>query len=771
MNQIPRIGRTGDDSVPFPKPGSRRRANRPNIVYWVIDDAGFGNFGPYGGLIDMPAMQRIADRGLRFTNAHVTPLCTPTRSCLLTGMNHHRNHMSSVPRFSQGFPAHDSRIPREHGFMSQMLLEEDYATLCVGKWHLTGIEDMSMAASRKNWPLGRGFERFYGFMAGQTSQFAPHLVVDNASLRRETPFPDDYHLSEDMADRSIEYINDLRGGDADKPFFLYLPFGATHAPHHAPQDWIDRFKGKFDMGWDAYREEVFARQKQLGIMDKDAPLSVRDPDVPAWDNLSAEQRRVYARYMEAFAGMAAHMDHQVGRIMDHLERLGELDNTIFLVLADNGASSEGGAIGAFNNQQFQGGIKQVTASSENIDEIGGPKSYNHYPWGWAWAGNTPFRRWKRETYRGGCAVPFVLSWPEGIRDWGATRTQFVHVIDVLPTVLDMLHMDLPETVDGYRQAPLDGISFLPHVMDADLPAARTTQYFEIMGHRSIYHDGWRAVAPWPGPSNKEAGKTWPAEITSEDLDWIEAEGWELYHVAVDPAETTNLAASEPARLDQLRTLWWHEAGRNGVLPILGRSQRPADADENLTRERRHVYYPGTAPVFIETAANVINVNYRITAQVSLSATGVSGMIFAHAGHFGGFGLMMRDGVPMFVYNFLGLEQTEVVSSEALGPGDHQIEFEFRKTGEPDFSQGLGAPGRGALRVDGRLVAQADLVRTAPVMLSFSGMQTCGYHPTEPFLDYAAPFAFEGEIDKVTVAVNDPSPMPAEVALDAAMARQ
>ncbi|QBX99928.1 arylsulfatase [Rhodophyticola sp. CCM32] len=770
MTQIPRIGRTGDESVPFPKPQKKSGARAPNIVFWLIDDAGFGNFSPYGGLVDMPVMQRLADRGVTFSNAHVTPLCTPTRSSLMTGKNHHANHMSAVPRFSQGFPAHDSQIPREHGFVSEMLLEEGYATLCVGKWHLTGIDDMSMAASRKNWPLGRGFERFYGFMAGQTSQFAPHLVLDNHSLRRDQAFPEEYHLSEDMVDRSIEYIGDLRGGDAEKPFFLYLPFGATHAPHHAPREWIDRYKGKFDDGWDAYRETVHAQQKAKGLVVDGSPLSLRDPDVPAWDSLSAEQRRVSARYMEAFAGMASHMDHQVGRLMDYLEDIGELDNTVILVLADNGASSEGGATGAFNNQQFQGGIPQDSGTDEMIDQIGGPRSYNHYPWGWAWAGNTPFRRWKRETYRGGCAVPFVLSWPDGIGDHGSIRDQFVHVVDVVPTLLDLLKLEQPKQLNGVTQAAMDGVSFAAHLAEPDRPSDHITQYFEIMGHRSIYHDGWRAVAPWPGPSHKEAGRMWPAEITGTDMDRIEAEGWELYNVVTDPAETQDLAQTEPAMLAQLKALWWHEAGKYGVLPVLGRSQRPADADEMIAKPRSHVYFPATAPVFIETAANIINVDYRMTADLTVGDH-PDGMLLAHGGEFGGYGFMVRDGLPRFVYNYLGIEQVEIVSETRLAPGRHKVEFEFTKTGAPDFARGFGAPGQGVLRIDGQKVGQGRLDRTVPVMLSFSGMQTCGYHLAEPFGEYDPPFTFGGVLHRVTVDINTPGPIPDDLAMETYLARQ
>jgi arylsulfatase A-like enzyme len=746
-----RIGRTIDETL-IEAGSPRPRKRRPNMVWWVIDDVGYGNLSPYGGLVEMPAMQRLVDRGMRFSNAHVTPLCSPTRACLLTGRNHHTNHMPAVPRWTIGLPGHDARIPRENGFLSEILLREGYATMCVGKWHLTSLEEMNPAASRDGWPLGRGFERFYGFMAGQTSQFDPHLCVDNHAIYPPRVFDGSYHLSEDLVDTGLRYVKELRGGDLDKPFFMYLAFSAGHAPHHAPREWIDRYRGKFDMGWDEYRRIVHQREQALGLVPVGSPLSERDPDVPAWSSLGSEDKRIYARYMEAFAGMCSHMDHHVGRFIDELDAMGELDDTIFLSVSDNGASSEGGETGAFNNQQFQGRIDQQPATLQNIDEIGGPNSYNHYPWGWAWAGNTPFRRWKRETYRGGCAIPFVLSWPQGLPQQHGNRPGFVHAIDVLPTILELLDIEAPSTIAGVVQAPIEGVSFASHLKNTGAPSAHRTQYFEMLGHRSLFHDGWRAVCPWPGPSFKEGVKPWPAELLAADLEKLENGGWELYCIHDDPAETRNLAQQETERLRIMVSLWWHEAGRYGVLPLLGRANPPPPDHE--APPTRYVFYPDTAPLFVEAAPNVINSNYRIVAEVELPDQPADGAIVVHGGRFGGYGLLVQDGRLVFVYNYLGVAETAIASPERLTAGSHTLSFSFEMTGPPRFSQGKGAPGVGRLSVDGAEVASGPLECTAPVMLNFSGMFTCGYHHMEPFaLGYQPPFRFTGTIRRVGIVTS------------------
>ena len=732
----------------------RTSARRPNIVLWMMDDVGVGNLSPYGGLVDMPAMQRIADRGFLFTSFHVTPLCAPTRACVLTGRNHHTNHMGSLPRFvSAGAGTQDGKIPRENGFLPEMLLEEGYATMCLGKWHLTTLPELNFAASRKAWPLGRGFERFYGFLAGQSSQFSPHLVQDNGPLHPPRVEGPGYHLSEDLVGTGIRYVRELRSGDRDKPFFMYLSFGAGHSPHHVPREWMERYRGRFDAGWDEYRQVVHRRQQELGIVPKDSPLSGRDPDVPPWSEQSEEQRTVYARFMEAFAGMCSHMDHEVGRLMDELEALGELDDTIFLVMSDNGASSEGGPEGAYNNLQFHGQLEQVSASLANIDRIGTPEAYNHYPWGWAWAGNTPFRRWKRETYRGGCAVPFVVSYPARLPEGHGTRAGFAHAIDVVPTLLDLLAVEPPRALAGVAQAPIEGTSVLAHILDRGVPSGHDVQYYEMMGHRAIHADGWRAVCPWPAPSAKEAGPAQPGkdhrfkDLHARDLDRLEESGWELYRITDDPAESRNLAAEEPRRLQAMISRWWYEAGRFGVLPLMGAPPGKAQAKPSLG-----VFFPGMAPVFIEAAPSVTGTDFTISAQIAAGSQPAHGMLLAHGGKFGGYALGVFDGKPRFIYNYFGLSETSVSSPSALLPGNHVVRADFRRTGPPAPERGRGAPGVLTLSVDGRKVAHGEIVDTAAGMLSFTGTLTCGYHHAEAFnADYVAPFAYNGRIFRVVVA--------------------
>ncbi len=751
------VPRTFDEIRPHVVRASQPSAvqRKPNIVVWIMDDVGYGHLSPYGGLVDMPTMQRLADRGTSFTNFHVTPLCAPTRACLLTGRNHHTNHMGSLPRFVSESSKQDGKIPRENGFLSEILLEHGYATHCLGKWHLTTMAEVNVAASRSSWPLGRGFERFYGFLAGQSSQYNPHLVQDNSPVYPPPADDPDYHLSEDLVTHSIRYIRELRSGDADKPFFTYLAFAAGHAPHHVPREWMAPYLGKFDMGWDAYRETVYDQQKRLGIIAPNAPLSAHDPDVPPWDDLSDDKKRVYGRFMEAFAGMCTHMDAQVKRLVDELDRLGELDNTIFLVLSDNGASSEGGEGGAFNNLQFHGQIEQVSANIQNMDAIGTRDSYSHYPWGWAWAGNTPFRRWKRETYRGGCAVPLIVSWKAGPTGSLGLRTGYAHAIDVVPTLMDLLGITAPKEVNGVAQSELEGTSFAPHLADASQPSNHQVQYDEMMGHRAIYEDGWRAVCPWPAPSVKEAGPVKPGkdhrlkEMNANDLGRLEEAAWELYCLTADPAESQNLAATEPVKLQQMISRWWHEAGRYGVLPIIGAPHGTRDPKPTL-----HTFYADMAPVFIEAAPSVTNTDYVIEADIECDAADADGMLLAHGGKFGGYGLMVRSGYPAFVYNFFGLSETTVASPERVGSGRHSVRAEFKRSGPPTPERGRGSPGVLTLSIDGRLVASQVLEDTAAGMLSFTGMLTCGYHHAEPFnLGYVTPYKFSGTLHQVSLTTN------------------
>jgi arylsulfatase A-like enzyme len=501
------IGRTTDQSSPaWPQP-VRTAAGAPNVMIIVLDDTGYGQLGCYGSPIATPNFDALAAGGLLYTNMHTTALCSPSRSCIMTGRNHHANATAGVNEEATGYPGYNGRIPFENGFLSEMLLAHGYSTYLIGKYHLLPSEFEFAVGPFDRWPLGRGFERFYGFLGGDTSQWYPDLVYDNHQVEPPATPEQGYHLNADLADRAIQFLADAAQVAPDKPFYLHYCPGATHAPHHVPKEWADRYARQFDDGRDAYRERVFARQKELGIMPADAELSRHDPDVPAWESLPADARRLAARMMEVFAGFLSHTDHHLGRVIDFLKETGQFDNTLIMLVSGNGASAEGGVQGTTNELQFFNNAPETLEESlRSIDELGGPDTFNHYPWGWTWAGNTPFRRWKRETYRGGTADPFVVHWPAGIPARGAVRTQYAHIIDIVPTVLDVLGADPPETIRGVTQSPLHGVSFAHTFADADAPGRRGTQYFEMLGHRAIDHHGWRAVCPWPGPSFAEAGQ-------------------------------------------------------------------------------------------------------------------------------------------------------------------------------------------------------------------------------------------------------------------------
>ncbi len=467
------VGRTFDVSTPaWPEP-LRAREGAPNVLFIVLDDTGFGQIGCYGSPISTPNIDRLAEGGLRYSNMHTTALCSPTRSCILNGRNHHSNAMSCITEASTGYPGANGYIPFENGFLSEILHEQGYNTYAVGKWHLTPADQVSAAGPYDRWPLGRGFERYYGFMGGDTHQYYPELTYDNHRVEPEKTPAEGYHLTEDLADKAIAFIADAKQVAPNKPFFLYFATGAMHAPHHVPKEWADKYKGVFDDGWDAYREKVFAKQKKLGLVPKNAELSRHDPDVQDWKKLSKDERKLYARMMEVFAGFLEHTDHHIGRLLDFLEEIGELDNTLIMFISDNGASAEGGPTGSINENKFFNFVPDsLEQNLAAIDDIGGPKYFNHYPWGWTFAGNTPFRRWKRETYRGGVSDPFIVHWPKGIKAKGEVRTQFAHAIDMLPTVLEALDIEPPVHIQGVTQSPIEGVSFA-HTFD-DKKAPRST---------------------------------------------------------------------------------------------------------------------------------------------------------------------------------------------------------------------------------------------------------------------------------------------------------
>jgi arylsulfatase A-like enzyme len=748
------IGRTVDESTPaWPAP-ARAKEGAPNVLFFVLDDVGYGQLSTFGGLVDTPNIDRVAASGLRYANMHTTALCSPTRSCILTGRNHHSSGVACIMELATGYPGYDGRMPFENGMLPEMLLSHGYNTFCLGKWHLSPSEENTAAGPFHRWPLGRGFERFYGFLGGETNQWYPDLTRDNASVPQPRQPEGGYHLSEDLADQAIKLILDAQVNAPEKPFFMYYATGAGHAPHHVPKEWADRYKGRFDMGWDEYRQTVLQRQKEIGLLPADAELSPRDPDVPEWDSLPDDARRLYARMMEVFAGFVSHADHHFGRILDTLEQIGELDNTLIMIVSDNGASAEGGPTGSFNEMLFFNNVPESFEENlARIDELGGTKAYNHYAWGWTWAGNTPFRRWKRETYRGGSTDPFVVAWPAGMSARGEVRTQYAHAVDMTPTVLDALGIEPPETIRGVVQSLLEGVSFA-HTFDAPDAATRhTTQYFEMFGHRSIDHDGWRAVCPWPGPNFTEAaqrGHKLGDPITPQVLDQLDREGWELYRVGDDdPTESHDVAADHPDKLRELISLWWDEAAKFKVLPLDGSLQPRLAVERPQTSKARtrYVYYPGGSVVPAFAAPPVFNRPYSIEADVEVAAAGTEGVLVAQGGDAGGYSFHVADGRLRYVYNYVGRDQFELESTETLTEGRHALRFEFEPTGEPDFAKGKGAPGRGQLYVDGRLVANAEFPHTTPIIFELEGL-SCGYDFGAPADGYEPPFAFTGTIHQV-----------------------
>jgi arylsulfatase A-like enzyme len=748
------IGRTIGESEPaWPAP-LRARDDAPNVLFIVIDDTGFGQLGCYGGPTNTPNLDRLVKNGLLYTNMHTTALCSPTRSCILTGRNHHSNGMSCITEGAEGYPGSNGAIPFENGFLAEMLLQHGYNTYAVGKWHLTPSEQVSAAGPYDRWPLGRGFERYYGFLGGDTSQYYPDLVYDNRQVDPPATPAQGYHLTEDLTNKAIQFIADAKQVAPTKPFFLYFATGADHAPHQVPKEWADRYRGKFDDGWDAFREKVFARQKKLGLFPDDAALSAHDPDVADWNGLSADERRLYARMMEVYAGFVEHTDHHIGRLLDFLTAMGEIDNTLIMLISDNGASAEGGPTGSVNENKFFNNVPDdLETNLEAIDELGGPDHFNHYSWGWAFAGNTPFRRWKRETYRGGISDPFLVHWPRGIESKGEIRRQFVHAIDMVPTVLDALQLEAPAAIRGVSQSPLEGVSFLHTFDDASAASKHVTQYFEMFAHRSIYHDGWRAVCPFPGPSFVEAKAGFgELALTEDKLRHLDATGWELYNLEVDPAETRNLATQERPTLIEMIALWYAEAGKYNVFPLDSRgTSRFADPRPQITADRtRYTYYPGTQSVPESAAVKVLNRAHTIAASIDVPEGGAEGVIVGQGSNIGGYVLFMKDKHLHYVHNYVGVRELRLESNEEVPEGAHQVRFVFEPTGKPDFAKGRGTPGRAQLFVDDRNVAEAEFPVTVPLALGIGSGLSVGRNPGSSISSlYEPPFPFTGTITSVT----------------------
>ncbi len=768
------IGRTADESEPAWLAPTRAPRGTPNVLFVVLDDTGFGQLGCYGSPIETPNLDQLAKHGLRYNNMHTTALCSPSRSCIITGRNHHSNAMACVTEFSTGFPGYDGNVPFENGFLSEILLAHGYNTYMVGKWHLIPASQESAAGPYDRWPLGRGFERFYGFLGGDTSQWNPDLVYDNHQVEPPATPEEGYHLTPDLVDKATQFIADAKQIDPDKPFYLHFCPGATHAPHHVPKEWADKYAGVFDDGWDAYRDRTFARQKELGIVPADCELSRHDPDVPDWGSLTPDQRRLYAREMEVFAGFLSHTDHHIGRLIEFLRSIEELDNTLIMVVSDNGASAEGGVTGTTNEAQFFNNCPEpVEDSLKVIDELGGPKHFNHYPWGWTFAGNTPLRRWKRETYRGGSSDPFIVHWPAKIEAAGEVRTQFAHIIDMVPTVLDLLNIDPPVMIKGVPQSPIQGVSFAHTLNDGSAPTKHHTQYFEMIGNRAIYHDGWRAVCPWPGPSFAEAKLPFGTAISADALSQLDASGWELYHVAEDFTESHNVAADNRDRLIALIGTWYAEAGKYNVLPVDGSAlDRLLVERPQLAAPRdRYVFFPDTQSVPYFAGPKTLNRPHAITADVEIPKGGAEGVLLSQGAVPGGYSFFVQANKLVYVHNYVGRDYFKVESEATLPEGRHKLRFEFEPTGDLNLLEGKGAPGRFQIYVDGALVGETDVPYTTPMILN-PGALTCGANPGSSVTpDYVAPFRFTGTIHTVTVDVSGELIVDTEAEMRVAMARQ
>jgi arylsulfatase A-like enzyme len=708
------IGRTFEDSTPWWPPLPRAPEGAPNVVLILLDDVGYAQIGPYGSDISTPRFADLAANGLRYSNFHTTSLCSPTRAALLTGRNHHSNGMGRIVELSSGFPGYDATIPKSNGFLSEILLRNHYATFAVGKWHLTPATETTMGSPRDRWPLGRGFERYYGFMGGETDQYHPELVHDNHQIDPPRTPEEGYHLTEDLADHAISFIKDLRATYPSKPFLLWFTPGACHAPHQAPASYIDAYRGRFDMGWDRWREEVFARQTASGLLPPGTELSARPSWVPAWDSLSADERRLYARMMEVYAGFLTHTDEQIARVLGFIETLEEFDNTLVIAMSDNGASAEGGPRGSFNEQYFFN--FQAESLEENlrrIDDLGTPRANNHYPWGWAWAGNTPLKRFKRDTHEGGVADPMIVHWPARIGRPGETRHQYVHAIDVLPTLLELIGVEAPTQINGIDQGPIEGVSFASTLADPDAPTKHLTQYYEMLGSRALYHDGWKAVTFHPTPVTAYDGTDVSKPFDDDD--------WELYHVAEDFSEVHDVAADNPGKLKEMQELWWSEAERYQVLPL--NNQPWLHGDRRFLRER-HVYYPGIGSLPQSIAPDLRNRSFAIAAELDVPASGqdVSGVIVAHGSHSGGYALYLAGRRLHYAYNFLGTDITSIGASVDLPPGRIVARAVFTLTGS--FT------GDVQLFYDDVPVAQGHVPRTTPITYGMHGF-TVGYQGGGP----------------------------------------
>ena len=726
-----KIGRTFRDSEPWWPPLATAPQDRPNVVIILFDDLGFAHLNCYGSTIATPNINRLAANGLRFTNFHVTPLCSPTRASLLSGRNHHAVGMRAISHFDSGYPHMRGSISRNAATIAEVLHEENYATFAIGKWHLCHVEQTSQAGPFHEWPLQRGFDRYYGFLGGETDQFYPDLAYDNHLVAPPKSPEEGYHLTEDLVDHSISFLRDHQSIYPGQPFLLYFSPGATHAPHQSPSEFIERYRGKFDQGWDVTREEWYARQLELGVIPEGTELAPRNPGVTAWEEMDEPARRFAVALQEAFAGFLEHTDAQIGRLISYLESSGQLDNTIILLTADNGASQEGGPQGAADEARFfMQRPEDLDAMQSRLGEIGGVRTSPNYPWGWAQAGNTPLKWYKQNTHGGGVRVPLIAHWPEGIKDRGGIRRQFHHVTDVLPTVLETLGVEAPMQHRGVDQLPVHGQSFAYAFDDPDSPTPKEAQYFEMIGHRGIWADGWKAVA----------------RHRRHD-DWSDDE-WELYHLDEDFSESNNLAEEEPERLRALIDRWWIEAGRHGVLPLDDRAveisqplQRPGAPHSGF----RYRFTPPITHLPGDVAPAMDVGSWSVDAAISRSSTDEQGVIFTRGAIHTGWSFFVRDNSLHFDYHALDI-RTSIRTDAPIPAGDCTVSVALQSD-EPF------GPGHVTLSIDGEIVGEGMVPIALRRSLIGHQMMDIGADERSPVSEsYEAPFAFQGTIHSLEVAV-------------------
>ena len=721
----------------------RPPAGAPNVLIVLIDDMGFGQSSAFGGPVHMPTVERLAAGGLRYNEFHTTALCSPTRAALLTGRNHHVNNMGSITETATAFPGQTGQRPESVAPLAQMLRLNGYSTAAFGKSHETAAWEVSPSGPTDRWPTRSGFDKFYGFIGGETNQWAPLLYDGMHQI--EPPKDPNYHFMTDMTNQAITWVQYQKALTPDKPFFVYFAPGATHAPHHVPKPWIAKYKGKFDQGWDKVREETLARQKRLGVVPPETTLAPKPPGIKDWATLSADEKKLFARQMEVFAGFGEYADTEIGRLIAAIEGMGQLDNTlVFYIVGDNGASAEGGLVGLFNEMTYFNGVHEnVQDILKHYDELGGPTTYNHYAAGWAVAGDTPFT-WTKQVASsyGGTRNGMVVHWPKGIRARGELRSQWHHVIDVAPTILEAAGLPEPKTVNGIPQTPIQGVSFAYTFADAKAPSRHTTQYFEILGNRAIYQDGWLA-----GTVHRIPWEFKPATTLENDT-------WELYDTRADFSLAHDLAAKNPEKLKELQALFLTEAVKYSVLPLDDRTlERLVPAmvgrPDLMAGRTSLTVYPGMTGMSENVFISLKNRSHAITAEVEIPKTGATGVLLAQAGRFGGWSLYVKDGKPTYTYNWLGLQRFTVAAPQALAPGKATVRFEFAYDGG-----GLGKGGTGTLLVNGKQVATGRIERTQCCFYSADEGTDVGADEGTPVADYKAPFKFTGKISRITIELKD-----------------